>query len=198
MAVQFEIEDIFEIKGRGILVSARCLGQMENLWVTENSRLGNVPIRKWFEIPRKLDGDGTLRLDCIFFRLKDETDRHNLKKGQIVSLLPANNLEFLPPWEETEAPLDDELEKEINEQHPLFGKSAKAIARRVDCDDVLFKFGEEEYAVVHLIWSGKKEASREFPYTRIYKHWTAVYEDVILRDHKYPKQNRTKQSKRPA
>lgn len=52
-----------------------------------------------------------------------------------------------------------ELSKELARGHPLYGAKARAIARRSDCDDVLFvvRGDRRRYAVVHLTWSSKPE-----------------------------------------
>lgn len=63
-----------------------------------------------------------------------------------------------------------ELKREINKNHILHGTKLKEIARREDCDDVLFLLldGSNRYAVVHLTWSGKKENNPCYPRTKIY------------------------------
>jgi hypothetical protein len=63
-----------------------------------------------------------------------------------------------------------ELQRELSPEHSLFGKPVVAVARRIDRDDVLFRFGEspERYAVVHLTWTGKQEGSRQWPRTEIF------------------------------
>ena len=65
-----------------------------------------------------------------------------------------------------------ELVKEINKEHILYGIEVKEIARREDCDDVLFLLldGSNRYAVVHLTWSGKSEDSKNYPRTRLYNN----------------------------
>ena len=54
---------------------------------------------------------------------------------------------------------------------------ARTVARRRDCDDVLFElFGPDapgEFAVVHLAWAGRERTAR-FPRTAVYatfQHW---------------------------
>ena len=74
------------------------------------------------------------------------------------------DFELLTPWipiEDRESNrFEDEYAAKIGKQHPLYGVPVKAIARRVDRDDVLFKLLRHlcEYAVVHLTWSGREEA----------------------------------------
>ena len=79
-------------------------------------------------------------------------------------------LEWLPPWQPTDADLAVELAREVGRGHPLFGRRAVAVGRRVDCDDVLFWLpdGPAALAVVHLTWTGKRERSAEWPSTHLY------------------------------
>jgi hypothetical protein len=74
---------------------------------------------------------------------------------------------FIEPWnaiEEYPSSVGIALEREacieLAEDHPLHGLNLKAVARRDDCDDVLFQIAESDaVAVVHLTWSGKRERS---------------------------------------
>lgn len=63
-----------------------------------------------------------------------------------------------------------ELQREVSSDHPLSGQPVAAVACRYDCDDVLFRFGgsPERFAVVHLTWSGKREATRQWPSTELF------------------------------
>jgi hypothetical protein len=63
-----------------------------------------------------------------------------------------------------------DLRRELVSSHPLFGLPAVAVARRQDCDDVLFQVGVPpyKYAVVHLTWSGKAEQAPDYPWTTIF------------------------------
>lgn len=84
--------------------------------------------------------------------------------------------ELLEPWEFINSKNDcfeSELYKEITKGHILFNLKAKAIAKRIDCDDVLFELDNNELALVHLTWKMKTEESNEWPRTTIYK----CYED---------------------
>ena len=67
--------------------------------------------------------------------------------------------------------LAQEPQREVGPLHPLFSKSAKAIALARDRDDVLFEIAHGSslrYAVVHLTWSGKAESSADFPGTQLF------------------------------
>jgi hypothetical protein len=77
---------------------------------------------------------------------------------------------WLEPWEPAPAGLEAELAREVGRGHPLAGRSAVSVGRRVDCDDVLFFLpdGPQPFAVVHLTWSGRREASPGWPSTAFY------------------------------
>lgn len=97
------------------------------------------------------------------------------------------NSGFLIPWERIEIStaegLEKELKLEMNNGHLLFGEKVRAIAKRIDCDDVLFELVEQgKFAVVHLTWTMKKEDSAAFPYTEIFENWTDLHQNRIVRD----------------
>ena len=76
-----------------------------------------------------------------------------------------SRVEWKTPWRPldpgTETPsVQKQLEREIAPEHPLHGKQAIAIARRLDCDDVLVRLGDDTYANVHLVW-GKPGSARD-------------------------------------
>jgi len=82
------------------------------------------------------------------------------------------------PWEsfedsETGNALARELKKELSDQHILFGISVKPIAKRKDCDDVLFELldGSHRLANVHLTWSHQPEPYANCPQTTIFRDW---------------------------
>lgn len=80
---------------------------------------------------------------------------------------------------ETEAPaLVAELRRELHPQHPLYGKAVTAIARRIDCDDVIFAVNNR-FALVHLTWESTIRVP--FPYTIFFEHieeiWAYARED---------------------
>ena len=84
-------------------------------------------------------------------------------------------MEWLAPWETVVdgVALDAELRAEIVDGHPLDGLSAVAIARRSDCDDVLFCVDHPSYAlaVVHLTWRTKPESDPTWPHTLLFRDW---------------------------
>ncbi|GAA4275963.1 RNA 2'-phosphotransferase [Aquimarina mytili] len=82
----------------------------------------------------------------------------------LTSEIPTEYLDF-EPWEftidqETKATFLNEFKKEIGTKHQLSNtiKDLKLFAKYGPSDDYLFKnIKSEEYFVVHLTWSGKKE-----------------------------------------
>ena len=84
-------------------------------------------------------------------------------------------MSFRPPWisiSEYPAGHGDALVRgaivEIPSNHPLSGRALTPLARREDCDDVLFQLDDgPAVAVVHLTWSGRPERPG-FPTTRQY------------------------------
>lgn len=83
-------------------------------------------------------------------------------------------IQFLEPWIAVGGPtadnLEEELAREVGDRHPLKGCTMRAIARRVDCDDVLFISIDEPkvVAVVHLTWAARPETDPHFPWTTFY------------------------------
>jgi hypothetical protein len=63
-----------------------------------------------------------------------------------------------------------QLEMEITENHPLSGKDALVIGRRIDNDDVLVKLNGGKYARVHLVWGiTPAQFSTEYPRTLMFE-----------------------------
>ena len=79
------------------------------------------------------------------------------------------DLDFTTPWERVEdgARLEAELAKEVSKLHPLYGKSLRAIAKRIDRDDVIFA-GSDCIALVHLTWKSKAESDPRWPTTYLF------------------------------
>lgn len=186
MPVKFKIEKVFEITGRGYFIAATLIEKGNGFWLPAYSKLGNVEIKNYANQPRSKDENGNLKTDLWGFQLKHETDFDKLIEGEIVELFPGDEIKFLSPWMKIESKgnLERELAKETSIGHQLYGKEVKAIAKREDNDDVLFEIGEGKMAVVHLTWKGKKESSPNYPLTKTFKHWTEVYEKVIVKDNR--------------
>ncbi|MEM8598927.1 MAG: hypothetical protein AAGF99_03310 [Bacteroidota bacterium] len=69
---------------------------------------------------------------------------------------------FDPPWLRVRAEraraFEQELRAEMHPDHPLFERcvTARAVAVRIDCDDVAFALADG-FAIVHLTWKGRPE-----------------------------------------
>jgi hypothetical protein len=95
------------------------------------------------------------------------------------------DLEWLEPWQRLESRDDSfvrELERELPPQHVLRGATVVAVARRIDCDDVLFATTDpmKPLAVVHLTWS--IETNPTWPHTTLYLSWSEWTERCLLPD----------------
>jgi hypothetical protein len=79
-------------------------------------------------------------------------------------------VDVLEPWhlvnDELARALESELRRELSPDHLLGGRAFLAVARRQDCDDVLFQVEGVGFAVVHLTWSGRVDP--RWPRTEIY------------------------------
>jgi hypothetical protein len=89
---------------------------------------------------------------------------------------PPAEIEWLRPWERLKdagEALVAELQKELPAHHVLYGVPVIAVARRIDCDDVLFAADDtsKTLAVVHLTWAGKRERDPQWPSTLLYRDW---------------------------
>jgi hypothetical protein len=78
------------------------------------------------------------------------------------------NMEWLEPWTDSVPGMEEELDREVSAHHPLYHINARAVARRMDNDDVLFYLLDHQppLAVVHLTW--REENSPDWPYTLFY------------------------------
>jgi hypothetical protein len=78
--------------------------------------------------------------------------------------------------------LEAEAQREIPPGHVLWERRLVAIARREDCDDVLFAIRKTpEVCVIHLTWSGQREAPG-FPATSCFPtmlDWCDQNEDPL-------------------
>jgi hypothetical protein len=81
-----------------------------------------------------------------------------------------------------------ELQREVSPAHLLFGLQVTAIARRIDCDDVLFQITSEpeRFAVVHLTWTGRPQFNAEQPSTVLFDTISEFSEKRMKQDtHEY-------------
>lgn len=97
-------------------------------------------------------------------------------------------IRYLEPWSavggDEAAALQAELRRELAPAHPLRERPTLPIARRKDCDDVLFLLEDSgEVAVVHLTWRGGTEPDPGCPETRIEASLEAFATGPMRRDH---------------
>ncbi|MGD9125978.1 MAG: hypothetical protein PVH19_01260 [Planctomycetia bacterium] len=97
-------------------------------------------------------------------------------------------IDFKEPWvkvEQAAGSLVYELQREIANDHLLWGKKVRAIARRIDSDDVLFEVEgiEPTYAVVHLTYSGKREQDPTFPAVTLFSSLDQWMREEMIPDH---------------
>lgn len=185
MAVQFEIESVIKVSGRGHFVFARQLTPGQNFVVTDKSFLNDVELSKYLDVPRGTNDKGEQRYDLFVFLLKNDEDNTKLKPTTVVDLVPGDALHYLKPWHPDNTDMVIQLHKEMNKRHLLYGKPVKTLARRQDNDDVLFEVNDADfkYAVVHLTWAQKVPEDSNYPRTKTYKNWQELYETRIVIDH---------------
>ncbi len=97
--------------------------------------------------------------------------------------------EWLNPWQPIESAdvreaLVAELQRELPGGHVLFGAQAKPIARREDCDDVLFELDDGRVADVHLMFSRMTAPSTDLPSTRLFDSLERFIEDEMKPEHR--------------
>jgi hypothetical protein len=103
-----------------------------------------------------------------------------------------DGIEILTPWRVLEdSPenknraelLSARLASEVSLEHVLHGLKARAVATRIDRDDVLFEVegGEMPLAVVHMTW--RKETDPRWPRTKMFESWEQWVHDEMLPTH---------------
>jgi hypothetical protein len=107
----------------------------------------------------------------------------------------SNSIRWLSPWEAVDngAVFEAELRREVVSGHPLYGLSAVAVGRRLDCDDVLFRIDHPScaLAVVHLTWRMQPEHDQTWPQTRLFHHCEEWIQNCLKPDHaQYEGQNK--------
>lgn len=167
-------------------------------WIPNHSDTSS----SFIEFASRLKGDEVIKDPSkgIFALLKYDEDPSRSHKVLILSvdnskifmrsvsdeLAAYADKKLLEPWQITANPsfYETELKKEVSFFHPLNWKKVRAIAKRIDRDDVLFEVlnGKLKYAVVHLTW--KKESTWKWPSTKFYKDWQDVYVNCIVGDNK--------------
>ena len=97
--------------------------------------------------------------------------------------IPAS--QWLEPWIPVSSggALERELAQELPAQHILKGISVRAIARRLDHDDVLFELSGhvKPLAVVQLLY--RRETDSQLPWTVLFDSWEDWVENCMEPDH---------------
>jgi hypothetical protein len=100
-------------------------------------------------------------------------------------------VEWLVPWHSVAenpvqvAGMELELARELPSGHPLHGLPVRTLARRQDCDDVLFAIddGTGRVAVVHLTWTQSPPEKVPWPLTVLYSNFEAWRVEGMQADH---------------
>jgi hypothetical protein len=100
-------------------------------------------------------------------------------------------VEWLVPWYSIAADpaqvagMERELRGELSTGHPLYGLPVRTLARRQDCDDVLFAIedGSGRVAVVHLTWTHSPPERPPWPGTVVYPSFEAWVAVAMRPDH---------------
>ena len=101
----------------------------------------------------------------------------------------SSEIELLPPkasCSHDRAGLEEELCREVGPELSLHGAKATAVARRHDCDDILFVIEGTPLplAVVHLTWSGQTESAPRSPATEFFTSWEDWATRRTIADHR--------------
>ena len=95
------------------------------------------------------------------------------------------DLLWLEPWEpvgaQRGASLNQELRRELCPTHALAGSTCRAIATRIDRDDVLYVVDEARLAIVHLTW--RREVDPRWPATTMISDLDAFVANHMRPDH---------------
>lgn len=95
------------------------------------------------------------------------------------------------PWRPLNHPRDLpglqlQLERELAEGHPLWGKDAEVVGRRVDNDDVLVLCCDGTMAAVHLDWvTGPHKNPAEYPSIITYQSLAELQQVIDSDAHDY-------------
>lgn len=131
----------------------------------------------WFE--------NALLEEDLIRRLPQEGRDEPIRWKDATTVQSLNEIDLAYPWYKSESGLENELKRELrlNPLHPLSGVEPESIARRRDCDDVLFalKNCKQPLAVVHLTWASV-ELCKDWPDTVLYSSYCDWIENCMYRD----------------
>lgn len=86
----FQIEYIYKKEDYGLIFVKYLSGEKE-FEITSESKLGNIELEEYLDMPRKIDENGKLMLDSFIFKPKNKSDLNNFEVGQVVRLKQSNN-----------------------------------------------------------------------------------------------------------
>jgi hypothetical protein len=98
-------------------------------------------------------------------------------------------MEWLEPWRpvvgKEATGLERVLRREVGRDHELYGLGMRALARRGDCDDVLFAIqdGTGRVADVHLTWTRDPPERAPWPIAIIFSSFEVWRRDGMQSDH---------------
>ena len=85
--LRFEIVYVSKMIRKNSYVLARILDKDAEFALTENSCLGEVPVKPILTQPRALDAQGNLRRNLYAFIPRHKNDLNKLQEGRIVELI---------------------------------------------------------------------------------------------------------------
>ena len=95
------------------------------------------------------------------------------------------SLKWLAPWYGVEdaqerRAIENELRREICDEHALAGEAATLLARRGDMDEALFLLSGGRVVEVHLTWSPSRETDPRWPTTTFYDSFDQWVEQGMI------------------
>ena len=94
------------------------------------------------------------------------------------------DIQWRAPWRPINHPADQpalqrQLELELAKGHPLWGRDANVVGRRINSDEVVVICSDKAVAAVHLDWAtGPHQKTAEYPSVIEYESLTAFQKIV--------------------
>ncbi len=85
MIAKFQIEHLITVSNE-TYVLCKYLTPDINYQVSDNSYLGDYPIKKWLDMPRAHDKEGKPRFDLFTLVLKNAKDKENIKENDVYEM----------------------------------------------------------------------------------------------------------------
>jgi len=109
-------------------------------------------------------------------RSRRRLDDRDLSKGE------EESIDWMPLSGDRARRFVDEAIAEIDAGHELAGLDLTAVSKCPGCDDVLYRLGDESFAIVHLTWSGNREQP---PWPQATKLGGFVAVDLAIAQHEH-------------